>query len=302
MRRILLFLGVALAGPGASVSVLAQPVTAAGAEQRASASVRGSGQSVPAAQQLWRKAVWHGLDLREKANRPLFAQGHWVTSFLVAAVKRGELTPYPSDSCLQPLPLAVFRERLRLPGADSGVTAAERAAGFTTSDVGADGNSTDNAPAWTTIPGTQRPPAAPAGRAELLPRQLYQLEVKEQLIFNQRHSRMQHLIESVTIVLPAAETQRGYDAPLASFRYADLVRIFRAHPEEAIWFNTQNSAQHRNLADAFGLWLFASRIIKVENADDQTLAEIAGGNRAGLFAGQEAAGKLIEFEDQLWSR
>ena len=197
MRRIILFLGMALAAPSVSLSALAQPATAAGAEQRASAAVQSGNQSVPAAQQLWRKAVWHALDLREKANRPLFAQGHWVTNFLVEAVKRGDLVPYRTDSCLQPLPLAVFRQRLRLIGADSGVSAAERAAGFTASDMGNGADSND--PAWTNTPGTPRQPAALVGGAELLPRQLYQLEIKEQLIFNQRHSRMQHVIESVTI-------------------------------------------------------------------------------------------------------
>ncbi len=293
MIRFVCVVGAALSVLVVSFSAGAQPgAIALGAEQATTAWNSPSTRPIPAAEQLWRKAVWRTLDLREKANKPLFAQGHWVTSLLIAAVKRGELVPYRTDSCLRVLPVAEFRARLRVPGADSAVSAAERAAGFGVADL------TDRDSGWTTDPA----PVAAAAPAELLPRQLYQLEIKEQLIFDKRRAQMRHVLETVTITIPATETAKGYDLPLASFRYADLVRVFRAHPAEAIWFNPQNSAQHRNLADAFDLWLFHGRITKVENPDDKDLAELFGGERAALFAGQEAAGKLIEFEDQLWSR
>lgn len=272
-----------------------------GAEQSTALDAGPAARPIPAADQLWRKAVWHTLDLREKANKPLFAQGRWVTDFIVRAVKRGELVPYRTDSCTRELTVEEFRSRLLVAGADSGLSAAERAAGFNRAGVAAD----DDAAAWARATGAApQPGAAPTATApaELLPRQLYQLELKEQLTFDKRRSQIKHVLEAVTITIPAAETAKGYDVPLASFRYADLVRVFRAHPAEAIWFNPRNSAEHRNLADAFDLWLFCSRITKIENPDDRSLAELYGGERVGLFAGQEAAGKLVEFEDQLWSR
>lgn len=273
-------------------TVLAQP--GLGAEQSTSLAGSPSLRSIPAADQLWRKTMWRAIDLREKPNRPLFAQGHQITQVLIAAVKRGELPAYQTDSLQTRLSAEVFRQRLIVPGQASSVSEFERDAGF---PAAAEPDGWVEAPA----PGAALKPATAAGPAEYLPRQLYQLEMKEDAVFDKRRSRMYHKIRALTIIIPAAETPKGYDIPVASFDYADLVRLFRAHPDEAIWFNPQNSAQHKNLADAFELWLFSSYITKVENPEDKTLAEIYGGGKAGLYASQQAAADLIEFEDNLWS-
>ncbi len=287
------FVVVIAAGLGALAGAfpgVAQP--AAGPEAGQSFAASPNSRPIAASEQLWRKAIWRTIDLREKANRPLFAQGHWVTSVIIAAVRRGELIPYRTDSCTRELTLAEFNQRLLLPGTEAPLSAAERAAGYTAA-------APDPGSSWTTH---DQPAPAPAPAAAYLPRQLWQLDLKEQLTFEKRRSRMRRQIESVTIVIPAPETPKGYDVPLASFRYLDLARVFRAHPAEAIWFNPRNSAQHRNLADAFDLNLFSATITKVENPDDRSLDDIAGSARGGLFAGQQAAADLLEFEDQLWTR
>jgi hypothetical protein len=77
--------------------------------------------------------------------------------------------------------------------------------------------------------------------------------------------------------------------------------MFRNNPDKAIWFNPQNDAQHKNLADAFELWLFNSYIVKVSNPSDARLDEIYGGQQQGILASQQAAADLIEYEYNLWS-
>ena len=292
MNRFVVATGAALWALAVTFTSQAQAVQASGGAASSTSAGPGT-RPVPIERQLWRKAMWRTLDLREPANRPLFARGHWLTSVLVAAVRRGELTPYRTDSCVRELPRAEFLARLRVPGTDTALSAVERAI------------AADDTP-WPTAAGAVPVPprgaaGGAAGGAELLPRQLWQVELKEQVTFDQRHSRLKHVIEALTVVVPATETAKGFDLPLASFRYEDLVRVFRAHPAEAIWFNPRNSARHLNLADAFDLWLFQSRITKVENPDDKDLVEMAGGARNALFAGQQAAADLIDFEDGLWS-
>jgi hypothetical protein len=80
-----------------------------------------------------------------------------------------------------------------------------------------------------------------------------------------------------------------------------LVKVFRNNPQTAIWFNAQNDAQHKNLADAFELWLFNSYITKVSNPAGDDLASQYGSEREGLLASQQTAADLVEYEYNLWS-
>ncbi|MGI4870758.1 MAG: gliding motility protein GldN [Janthinobacterium lividum] len=143
----------------------------------------------------------------------------------------------------------------------------------------------------------------PATSQEYLPRQLYQLQLTEDMIFDKKRSRMYHQIQTISLVLPSTLPQNtsGLEKPIATFKYSDLVRVFRANPKTAIWFNAQNDAEHKNLADAFELWLFNSYITKVSNAGDDDLATAYGGEREGLLAAQQTAADLVEYEYNLWS-
>ena len=84
-------------------------------------------------------------------------------------------------------------------------------------------------------------------------------------------------------------------------KYKDVEKVFRAHPEKAIWFNRQNTAQNRNLADAFLLRLFHASIKKVENPDDLELTAIyTGDQQMATMAREWEEMKLMEKEHNLW--
>ena len=124
------------------------------------------------------------------------------------------------------------------------------------------------------------------------------------MIFDKKRSRMYHDIKSITLLVPstsAVKTLSGIEKTIGVFKYSDLVKVFRANPQNAIWFNAQNDAQHKNLADAFELWLFNSYITKVSNAGDSRLDDIYGGQQQGILAAQQTAADLVEYEYNLWS-
>jgi len=147
------------------------------------------------------------------------------------------------------------------------------------------------------------PPPPPATTAPYRYKDLYQMELTEEMIFDKKRSRMYHQIKTVSLKLPSTLSQNasGLEKNIATFKYADLVKVFRNNPQQAIWFNAQNDAQHKNLADAFELWLFNSYITKVSNPSGDDLASQYGSEREGLLAAQQTAADLVEYEYSLWS-
>ncbi len=229
------------------------------------------------------------------------------------AVRRGELQAYRSDTLNTPISAQEFMTNLTpSSSAAGGLTEAEKAAGFDQPAAADDGWGNDDgwgtpAPKKNTAKKTDTKKAAAAPEAavatgnELLPNELYKLEIKEDAVFDKKRSRLYHDIQAITLIMPAKYNSLGFEKPIASFKYSDLVRVFKAHPDEALWFNAQNDAQHKNLADAFDLWLFSSYITKVSNVNDERLEEVYGAGKKGLLAAQQAMEELIEFEYSLWS-
>src|SRR5690606_28687775 len=136
---------------------------------------------------------------------------------------------------------------------------------------------------------------------EHLPNEVSILESKEDMIFDKKRSIMVYDIQSIRMIIPAEKFETGLYRPVATFRYKDLVELFRSMPEEAIWFNPQNSAQHRNLADAFELRLFNGRITKVSNPQNLEIMDIySSSQKDGLIKSLQIEQELIEFEHNLW--
>jgi len=263
---------------------------------------------------MFKRTVWRRMDLNEKQNRPFFATNAEITRFIINAVKAGLLQPYANDSLTVKLPLEKFIENLQVPTANAGLSEEEKKAGFKDeSDSGwgaaepapsptpaAKGKKGKKGAAATEpAPVVQAPAPKPVIMNEFLPQELKTLEIKEDIIFDKQRSRMYYDIQSFTIVIPGDKFETGLDKQVASFKYKDLAKLFKDDPK-AIWFNSQNNKEHKNLADAFDLRLHHARIVKISNPDDAFLVDIYEGGRKGLIASEQLEEQLMEFEHNLW--
>jgi gliding motility associated protien GldN len=253
-------------------------------------SVRGINES----NVLWKTRVWRRLDMNEKQNQPFFSKNNEITKYLIDAVKQGLLDAYENDSLTRKLTPEYFREKLKYENAGGGLSATEKAAGFE--------EATDDGwgePAKKDGEATVAKPKVSEG-IEYFPQELKTVELMEDIIFDKQRSRIYYDIQAITVFIPAAATSRGFDVPVASFKYKDIDRYFRSNPSKFIWYNAQNEAQHKNMADAFDLRLFYGRIIKASNAQDRYLSDIYGSDRKGLEKSQQLEYKMMEWEHNLW--
>ena len=237
--------------------------------------------------QLFRKTLWWRIDGREKPNRPLFAKNMEITRVIIEAVRAGILRPFENDSLKTRMSFETFMQNMTIPSVDAGLTEEEKAMGFPEGDgeFGGEGGE----------------PEQEAVPTEWLPRELYIMELKEDLIFDKKRSRMYRDIQAITIYLPAEKNvAKSIEQPIASFSYKELVDlVFKDNPD-AIWYNTANPKEHRNLAEAFELRLFSAHLTKFSNGDDLTIEDIYGVGKAGIVASMQVEYDLLDFEAQLW--
>ena len=231
---------------------------------------------------MYKKTVTRALDLREKQNLPFFSRNKELTALLIEGVIKGNIKAYENDSLQKQITLNDFSTKLLSP---------------TTANLPSDtvelyimyGDD------WKTIVENMK-------NEKYMARDLYQLEIKEEVVFDKQRSRMQYDIQTLTVYIPADHpmNEKGIQLPLASFSYKELLEnLFKDNPK-AIWFNIQNDQQHKNLADAFDLRLFSSYITKVSNANDSYLTDIYNNSQKGIMASTWAAHELMEYEHNLW--
>ena len=306
-------------------------------EQAAATTTSSTIRPIPVSDQMFRKTIWRAIDLREKQNRPMYSDGHEIAKIIVEAVKRGELTPYKNDSITSTFTPKEMSTNMSYP-IEAPVSADGDDWGATPADKNAPKKTKAADDGWGSIPAKKEPVATTRVKVldakgkpvkkngkfvyktvktssvaaappevktmdEYRMKDLYQLELTEEMIFDKKRSRMYHQIKTVSLKLPSTLPQNagGLEKNIATFKYSDLVRVFRANPQNAIWFNAQNDAEHKNLADAFELWLFNSYIVKVSNPTGDDLASTYGGEREGLLAAQQTSADLVEYEYNLWS-
>jgi Gliding motility associated protein GldN len=249
---------------------------------------------------LKRITIWRRLDLKEKQNEPLFARGAEITKHLIDGVKAGVLEPYDGDSTSIKITLEEFTKRLTKKFEAAGLSKEEQEAGFKAEgeDDGWGGGG-DATKKETSQASTKPAASANLDGYELLSTDLYIVEIKEDWIFDKQRSRQYFDIQAVTIKIPAELSNDGLEKTLASFKYKELESYFRLNPN-CIWYNAANTAQHKNLADAFELRLFSGRIIKKSNSLNKYLDQIYKSPKEALLKSTQLEHELLEFENNLW--
>ncbi|MCP9770078.1 gliding motility protein GldN [Lacihabitans sp. LS3-19] len=254
---------------------------------------------------MYKLTLWRRLDLNEKANQPLFAKGTEITKHLIDGVKAGVLEPYDNDSVSTKITLEEFTRRLTKKFEGGGLSKEEIEAGFGSETSGEDdgwgggGSATETTSQDSGNTETQATSSANADGYELFASDLYIIEVKEDWIFDKQRSRQYFDIQTITIKIPADLSSDGLEKELASFKYKELESYFRLNPN-CIWYNAANTAQHKNLADAFELRLFNGRIIKKSNALNKYLDQVYKSPKEGLQKSQQLEYELLEWENNLW--
>lgn len=219
---------------------------------------------------MYRMTIWRTLDLREKCNQPFFAKDNQITKAIIDEVLAGRLIPYAKDSLNRILPIQDFKDKVIDP---------------TSAQVDAEGNP---------IPGTGVP---------FMANQLYVIKFKENLLFDKQRSRFYYDVQTLTLYVPAEyNTLKGTETEVASFKYKDLVEVFKNMPT-AKWYNSQNRAEDKKISDAMDLRLFCSRIIKMSNPKDAMIEDMPEYNTSDktiLIASQKYEYELVAKENEVW--
>jgi gliding motility associated protien GldN len=266
---------------------------------------------IPVYEQLYRVRVWRDMDLKEKQNKGFFARGNEISRVLVNAIKAGEISKvYEEDSLTDRsamdkekfLSKFQYREEVKYDPWDAA------------KDYFRDDIVTYNGKKFIAMDGSNNLPPDDArnsktdywqetsqgSAASFEPTDIYRVQIVEDIIFDRRRSRLYYDI--IALRLQAWDEAGGGFKPLGWIKYSDAERVFRAHPEQAVWFNRQNTAQNRNFADAFLLRLFHATIYRVENPDNADLTDIYGSDKyhEAILAREWEEMKLMEKEHNLW--
>ena len=240
---------------------------------------------------MWKKTLWRRVDLKEKQNKPFFAINREISKIIFDAVQRGVLIPYNSDSVTDNNVMAREDFLINIQQENT--------------DVEDDfGGGFEDDPFAAADPFADEVEEEEVVGPQFIPNREFSIfEIREDLYFDRVHSRIYFDIQAITMYLPGDSffNLTGIEKPVASFRFIDLYNLFKSMPKEAIWFNENNIAQHKNLADAFLLRLFKGIIVKIANADDIRVSELFSKSRKdGIMASFKVEQDLIEWEANLW--
>lgn len=266
---------------------------------------------------MWKKTVWRTIDLRELQNEPFYSENREITQVIIDAALRGDVQAYHNDSLEEGKPLTIeeLQKRLIVPGTGSTFSyddplAGDPAAGedpYASDPYYDDPYYDDPYATEGDDPALDDPFAEFDGGTDMTitmgPKDLYLLNIKEDVIFDKQRSRVYYDIQALSIIFPMdhPDNIEGKEVEVASFKFVELAdKLFATHPD-AIWYNPYNETEHRTLLDAFELRLFASHITRVSNPRNRWLADYFPGDpQRGVMASQWKEFELMEFEHNLW--
>jgi gliding motility associated protien GldN len=264
---------------------------------------------IPKYEHHYKLRVWRTIDLSEKQNKGFFANNGEITKLILNSVKSGEITDiYKYDSLTTKMSKDEFNNLL-VQSTGAQYDPWDPATNYYADDIKTYNGKNYRALVDNTGKNPETSPdewaATSEGKAtEYLPRDMNILRLVEDVIFDKRRSRLYYDIQAIQMVVPGSKTTTGVDQELGWFKYKDLEKVFRNHPEKAVWFNRQNTAQNKNFADAILLRLFHGTIRKIENPDDETIFDTYASNgrtyQEAVWATEWAEFMLMEKEHNLW--
>lgn len=232
--------------------------------------------NVEAKNQHYKKRIVRAIDLRESQNKALFSRNSEITKLFLEAMQKGDLKAYANDSLTSVMDYQQVAQKLHF---------ANTVIDFSNDEEIMDGDFFSN-----------QSNASYSYEA----RDLYQLEITQDWLFDKQHSVLNKENVSITLYVPAdhPDNVKGYQFPVATFKFSECQQLWKDNPK-AIWFNNQNDAAHINLSDAFKLELYHSYLIKVSNADDASIEDQFPG-RASIVESLRQDMRLMEYESNLW--
>ncbi len=188
----------------------------------------------------FRKKMWREINLQITPNKGFFYQNNEIVKFIIAGVKRGMLTSYTSFSKSKKLTREQFMDRMVIPSAR--------------------------------IHGDEEHEYK---KEYFSARKVSLLVIEEELLFHARRSEWSFDIKSIQIVLPEYLFKTGIRKEVAVFDYKELMNYLDNIPQ-ARWRNEINSSANKKFSLAFKERLFSSLLVKIENPENFTIAEIYG--------------------------
>ncbi|TAH22192.1 MAG: hypothetical protein EAZ08_01675 [Cytophagales bacterium] len=154
---------------------------------------------------LFEKQFINDLNMKDEENNVLFKPENEFANYLIEAVRKNQLIPYPNDSLQSKMQLADFEFKLTVPSGN------------------ADSDSTTS--------------------IALGIRQLYKLNLTEKMFFDQEGKRKTYQTKAISLLLPAQENAlKGVDEPLCYFAYKDIVKLLKKkkQKEMLLFFENRN--------------------------------------------------------------